>query len=90
MANFNDVILSLFLEVGRSLIFEMRLLKGQTGEGLISLLATDLKMGLTMNKQSSIYASVLTEKNSVFIGGMLSFNPKLLSWALTLGLHYYT
>lgn len=53
--------------MGRS---ETRLLKEQTEEGLVSLLATDLKTGLAMNKKSSVYALVLKEKNSLFTVGM--------------------
>lgn len=59
-----------FLKVGRSLILEMRQLKEPREEGLVSLLATDLKSGLTMNRKSSVYALVLKEKNGFFIVGM--------------------
>ena len=48
----------------------MVLLKEQRGEGLISLLAIDLKTGLAMSKNNSAYALVSTVKNGLFIVGM--------------------
>lgn len=60
----------------------MSLLKEQTGEGLISLLAIDLKSRLAVSKKSSICALVSSEKSRVFIVGMPSLNPKLLNRAL--------
>lgn len=65
----------------------MSLLKKQTGERLISLLAIDLKSRLARSKKSSVYALVSSEKSRVFIAGMPSLNPKLLNRALILGYH---
>lgn len=63
----------------------MSLLKEQTGEGLVSLLAIDLKSRLAVSKKSSVYALVSSEKSRVFIVGMPSLSPKLLIQALILG-----